>query len=102
MMRGRSWRRPRKHFDSVRSDIEAFEQRDNHTISCEINADEAKYTSYVHDFETPGQDWGLRIGDCLHNARAALDCVVVRLFAIVSGQRPDSSRGGGMNVNGSV
>jgi hypothetical protein len=33
--------------------------------------------------------WGLVIGDCIHNARTALDYVAVRLWALTTGTTPD-------------
>jgi hypothetical protein len=76
------------HFEMLRPYIEAFEQRDSHTFTYEIDANEGKYTFYVHGLEMVDPDWGLVIGDCLHNARTALDYLLVRLVSYVTGEDP--------------
>jgi hypothetical protein len=54
-----------------------------------VDADAGQYTFYIHDLEDPESDeWGLMIGDCLHNARTALDYLMVRLFSLVTGDKP--------------
>lgn len=77
-----------KHLEILREQIEPFEQRDAHTITVEVDADAGEYAFYVRGLEPPDPDWGLIVGDCLHNARTALDYLVVRLFALVTGQEP--------------
>ena len=76
------------HFEVLRSQIEPFEQRDTHSVRVEVDPDAGKYEFYVTGLEIPDPDWGLMIGDCLHNARTALDYVMVRLWALVTGQDP--------------
>jgi hypothetical protein len=78
-------RRAKHHFEVLRPQIEAFEQRDAHRISVSVNRDAGRYTFYAHDLEPVDPDWGLVIGDCIHNARTALDYLVVRLWAMVTG-----------------
>jgi len=78
----------RKHFEVLRSQIEPFEQRDAHSVSLKRHADVSEYVFYVHGLEVPDPDWGLMIGDCLHNARTALDYLIVRLYARVTGAEP--------------
>ena len=76
------------HFDCLRHQIEPFEQRDAHRITLEVNADAGEYVFYVHNLEEPDPDWGLLIGDCLHNARTALDYLMVRLWALAANKVP--------------
>ena len=38
--------------------------------------------------DLPGEDWALRIGDCIHNLRAALDYIAWRL----AGSRPTDTQ----------
>lgn len=76
------------HFETLRPQIEAFEQRDTHTFSYKVHPDQGQYTFYVHGLEIVDPDWGLVIGDCLHNARTALDYLIVRLDALVTGTDP--------------
>lgn len=76
----------KRHFEVLRCQIEPFEQRDAHTISCDVDRDAGKYVFRVHGLEPVDPDWGLMIGDCIHNARTALDYLMVRLYAIATGQ----------------
>jgi hypothetical protein len=78
----------KNHFGTLRPQIETFEQRDAHTFSYEFDPDKGEYTFYVHGLERPDPEWGLIIGDCLHNARTALDYLLVRLVAYVTGEDP--------------
>ncbi len=78
----------KKHFEVLRGQIEPFEQRDAHRISVEVDVERGEYKFYVSGLEDPDPDWGLLIGDCLHNARTALDYVMVRLWAQTTGQDP--------------
>jgi hypothetical protein len=78
----------RNHYETLRGQIQPFEQRDSHTITCEVDPDAGEYVFYVHSLEPPDPDWGLWIGDCLHNARTALDYLMVRLVALVRGIPP--------------
>jgi hypothetical protein len=77
-----------QHYDSLWPEIDTFQKRDDHRIVVEVNADEGEYVFRVFDLPTPHRDWGLRIGDCLHNARAALDYLMVRLYALGTGIEP--------------
>jgi hypothetical protein len=83
----------KRHFDVLRRQVEPFEQRDAHRISCEVDPDAGEYTFYVHGLEVPDPDWGLMIGDVLHNARTALDYVMVQLWALTTGQDPKDVTG---------
>jgi hypothetical protein len=78
----------RKHFEILRAEIEPFEQKDAHTITVDINAETGEYSFHIHGLDAPSADWGLQIGDCLQNARTALDYVAVRLLALGTGQHP--------------
>src|SRR6266516_3443691 len=78
----------KKNFKTLQTEIETFEQADKHTIECQVDADAGKYTFYVRGLDAPDPEWGLRFGDCIHNARTALDYLIVRLVALVSGQTP--------------
>ena len=77
-----------KHFESLRFEIDPLQKRDDHRIVAEIDPDKGEYVFHVFDLPTPNPDWGLLIGDCLHNARAALDYLMVRLYALGTGAEP--------------
>ena len=81
------------HFDRVSTAIERFEQREAHSFSVEIHPDEGKYTIKVHGLEPVDPDWGLIIGDCIHNARTALDYLMVQLYALVTQTDPRQVKG---------
>lgn len=78
----------RHHFETLRPAIEAFEKRDVHRFTVDVNHDTGEYVFHVHDLEVPDPNWGLMVGDCIHNARTALDYLVVRLWALVTGIGP--------------
>src|SRR5262249_8138134 len=77
------------HWDLLEPRIRAFEQRDAHTFTVERDAVAGQYVFHVHGLEPLDPDWNLMVGDCIHNARAALDCLIAQLFGLVSGQRPE-------------
>lgn len=77
-----------KHYESLWSEIDPLQKRDDHRIVAEVNPDKGEYVFHVFDLPTPNPDWGLLIGDCLHNARAALDYLMVRLYALRTGIEP--------------
>ena len=77
-----------RHFESLRPRVETIEQSDNHIISVSIDVDTGQYTFYVDGLQPLDGDFGLYIGDCLHNARTALDYLMVRLVAKMSGKTP--------------
>jgi hypothetical protein len=82
-------RRAKEHFESLRVEVEAFEQRDTHTIRYELEPQAGKYTFRIYDVEEPpSHDWGLIVGDCVHNARTALDYLMVRLLSLVTDTDP--------------
>jgi hypothetical protein len=83
----------KRHFEAVASAIEGFEKRDRHRFSVEIDTDKGQYTFYVHDLEPLDPDWSLILGDCIHNARTALDYLMVQLYALVTQTDPAQVKG---------
>jgi hypothetical protein len=81
------------HLEVLRDQIEPFEQRDMHTFRVEVDQQAGKYEFYVTGLQVPDPDWGLMIGDCLHNARTALDYIAVHLWALVTGAKPEDVTG---------
>lgn len=74
----------RHHFEILEPKIAALEDQDAHTISLKLDADTGQYSFHIEGLQEPDPDLGLIVGDCVHNARAALDYLMVRLFALVS------------------
>lgn len=80
-----------RHFETLQGQIGPFEERDSHTFSYKVDPKKGEYTFHVHDLEAiTDPDWGLMVGDCLHNARTALDYVAVRLMARATFATPES------------
>lgn len=80
----------RRHFDSIRHDIEAFEQTSEHTFSVDVDPERGEYVVYVHHVPQAPEDWALAIGDVVHNARTALDYLMTSLLSLVTGQEPQT------------
>lgn len=76
------------HFERLRLDVDAFEQTNPYTIHYKVNDDRTMYEFVVTDLSDIDPRLGLRIGDCVHNARAALDYLIVRLVALHTGIPP--------------
>ena len=77
-----------QHFKGLRTEIETFEEAHNYRISVESDLDAGEYLFRIHDVQPVNPLWGLRIGDVVHNARTALDYLVVNLWAHITGQDP--------------
>jgi hypothetical protein len=93
---GPAWEKLRRawnHFENLRPQIEAVERESGHTFSYELDGDAGEYVFYIHDLAPPDSDWGLVLGDCIHNARSALDCLAVQLFALATGQHAKDVEG---------
>ncbi len=81
-------RRAMHHFEIAKPKLEALEDQDAHTIRLKLDVDTGEYSFHVYDLEEPDPDLGLIVGDCVHNARASLDYLMVRLYSLVSGETP--------------
>jgi len=81
-------KRAKEHFDVVRTRVEPVDRGDTYRVTLDIAPDTGEYVFRVQDLEPLDPDWGLIIGDCLHNARSALDHLMVSLFALATGQEP--------------
>jgi hypothetical protein len=93
-------RRANDYFEVLRPQIEAFEGRNTHKIRVEIDAETGKYVFRIDYLEAPDPEWGLILGDCVHNARAALDHIVVHLYALATGGDPLAVEGVGFPIYG--
>jgi len=91
-----SWEKLRwanERFESIRPHIEKFERAQDYRIRVEIDRDAGEYTFYVFDVKEADPEWSLIVGDCLNNARSALDYVAVRLWSFVTGEAPKDVAG---------
>jgi hypothetical protein len=77
-----------QNYHALRSEIEAVEQAEAHRISVKVDRDAGEYVFRVHDLPELNPTWGLRAGDCLHNARCALDYLMVSLVSLGTGTKP--------------
>jgi hypothetical protein len=77
-----------QHLEALRREIEPFEEANPYRISVNIDDDAGEYVFYVHDLPDLSPDWSLRIGDCVHNARTALNYLMVQLVSGVTGDAP--------------
>jgi len=78
----------RHHFEILRPQIESFEQAHDYTITVQVQPNTGEYIFNVIGLKPLITDWSMILGDCLHNARTALDYVMVRLVARVERQEP--------------
>ena len=78
----------RRHYDALAPALREFEETMPYSISVQADSDAGKYEFYLHDLEPPDPDWGLILGDCIHNARSALDCLIAQLYGVASGTDP--------------
>lgn len=86
-----AWRKfdwAKRHYRALCNDVGDFEREHPYRISVALEEDNSAVVFRVHDLAEPPADWGLRIGDILHNARTALDYLVVQLAAMTTGQQP--------------
>jgi hypothetical protein len=78
----------RRHYDALVPALREFEETKPYSISVQIDFEAGRYEFHVHDLEPPNPDWALILGDCIHNARSALDCLMAQLYGIASGADP--------------
>jgi hypothetical protein len=80
------------HLQTLDDEIKAFFGSYQHPIGGHYNAETAEITLYAlgHD-QVPLIDWGIRVGDCLHNLRSALDHVAWQFALAHLGREPSES-----------
>ena len=76
------------HSEPFWNEIQTFEQTNPYTIRCEVNADTGEYVFYIEELPEVVPDWGMTIGDIVHNLRSTLDHLAVLLVALCIGQDP--------------
>ena len=71
------WMQARRHLSTMNREVGAFREGKSYTIVRDVDADKSEYVyqcRYLEPF--PSERLGLIIGDCLHNAKAALNSIV--------------------------
>jgi hypothetical protein len=72
--------RAKDHFEALAETQTAFlRDPDTYDIALEVNK-QRRPVLRVEDIKEPGPDWGLLIGDCVHNLRSALDHLAFQLM----------------------
>jgi hypothetical protein len=67
-------RRANEHLDTLNERISRFFGDHAYAIGCEFNPEASEFRLYATGYDdVPLREWGVHIGDCLHNLRSALD-----------------------------
>jgi hypothetical protein len=78
----------RRHYEALAPALREFEETKPYSISAQADFEAGRYEFHVHDLKPPNPDWALMLGDCIHNARSALDCLMAQLYGLASGTDP--------------
>jgi hypothetical protein len=78
----------RRHYDALAPALREFEETKPYSISVQADVEAGRYEFHVHDLQPPDPNWALILGDCIHNARSALDCLMAQLYGLASGTDP--------------
>lgn len=81
-------RRAEGHLQTFESEVVRFFEQNPYRITYEADLNALSYTFYIHDLVPPDPDWGLIIGDCIHNLRSALDHLAYQLAILGQGGDP--------------
>ena len=67
------------HFNQLNSEVEAFISRQPYRVVREFDPSTQKSVFKLHMAEKIPTQWGLILGDCVHNTRSALDALAYAL-----------------------
>lgn len=81
-------RRAKEHFALLRHVIAGLEKAGPHTFLVEHDPQGSCYVIKVLGLKESRPEWGYLLGDCLHNARSALDHLVFQLAILGKGNKP--------------
>jgi hypothetical protein len=76
--------RAEHHRANLRDEVRAFERTNAYNITVEVDVDAGKYEFYIQGLQPLKDHWGLIVGDCIHNARCALDHLVGQLVSLAT------------------
>src|SRR5205823_3252080 len=66
--------RAHRHYQTLKEQVDAFFAGNPYLVTIEPDADARCYSARLTDAPPiPGIEWALLVGDCVHNARSALD-----------------------------
>ena len=72
--------RAKHHLDVLDNEIRVWQSGDPYPIAHEYDADQRRHLFIANRVQAmPARDWSLIVGDCIHNARAALDYLAWQL-----------------------
>ncbi|MDI9834735.1 hypothetical protein [Streptomyces sp. KAU_LT] len=80
-------RRAEYHLDTLCAEMADFQTSRPHRVSVERDETDQAWIFRLWNVSIPDPGWGLILGDCLHNARSALDHLVYEL-ALLNLARP--------------
>jgi len=69
----------RRHFESLNDEINSYVASSPYKMAAKYDFLRSEYVAYFEKITPVPQDWSLRIGDCLHNLRSALDALAFAL-----------------------
>ena len=71
--------RAQHHFDTLETEINSFIQTKRYPLVVDKPTDNLRIVRLDSAPEIPAEQWGLLVGDCIHNIRSALDYIAWRL-----------------------
>ncbi len=77
-----------QHLQSLESKVRLWKEGDTHRYIPEFDRKSGKKRIKVEILDTPPIEFGIIIGDCLHNLRSALDNLVYELIVACHGDPP--------------
>jgi hypothetical protein len=82
---GKLWR-AKQYLVDLREEVPRRRGITPHTITVEDNPDASEYIFEVFGLQETDPTWGYQFGDCIHNARSALDHLVYQLAVLNLGR----------------
>jgi hypothetical protein len=82
-----------RHLDMLTAELAEVTQTLSHRLQLEVDYARSGYAVTVQDLPPVPGHWALLLGDCVHNARSALDHLAVQLVAQESHDDPASIGG---------
>jgi hypothetical protein len=84
--------RAREHLKEVEAEIECWTRDDGYTMAVHPDPEPPRYVIRAENIREPDDALALRVGDCLHNARAALEYVAYALGNAGAGGEMDENQ----------